>query len=114
MFENVIRPLLREFQPELILVSSGFDSARKDPLGMISNSPDTYAYFTHHLKGLSPKMLIALEGGYNLFALSVSSEAVLRALSENFSNFSENANEYFEELRMKYKKRPEKNVHGKL
>lgn len=114
MFENVIRPMLQEFKPELILVSSGFDSAHKDPLGGIANTPDTYGYFTHNLKKLCPKILIALEGGYNLFALSVSSEAVLRSLVEDgFSDLSRNADEYFDALMDKYSKRPVKNVHGK-
>ena len=113
MFENVIKPILIEYKPELILISSGFDSAHKDPLGMISNTPDTYAYFTYYLKQLCPKILVALEGGYNLFALAVSSEAVLRGLCDDgFSNLSQKPDKYFNELKIKYSIRPNKNVHS--
>lgn len=114
MFENLIRPVVSEFNPELIMVSSGFDSADHDPLGKISNTPDTYAYYTYHLKQMCPKLLVVLEGGYNLFALSVSSENVLRGLAvDGFDNLPEDADKYFCGLNEKYKERPRDNVHGK-
>ena len=112
MFEEVISPILKEFQPELIIVSSGFDSADYDPIGMISNSPDTYAFMTHQLQKICKKVLVVLEGGYNLFALSVSSEAVMRVLSGDDKYYSE-GEKYFQDLKEKYKEMPKHNVGGR-
>jgi histone deacetylase 6 len=48
-FERIVIPVLREFVPDLILVSCGFDAARDDPLGGCSIGPDGYAYLTTRL-----------------------------------------------------------------
>ena len=78
---------------------------------MISNSPDTYAYLTHELQKICGKVLVVLEGGYNLFALSVSSEAVMRVLSGDDKYYKE-GEKYFEDLRERYKEMPKHNVGG--
>lgn len=111
MFEEVVSPIIKEFEPELIIVSAGFDSADHDPVGRISNSPATYAYYTHYLEKICPKLLVVLEGGYNLFALSVSAEAVMRVLTRDSKYYSE-GEKYFEELKQKYSQKPKNNIGG--
>jgi len=71
---------LKEFKPELLIISAGFDSAKGDPLGGISVTPTGYAYMTQGLRQLTKKMAVVLEGGYSLEALECSSEAVVRTL----------------------------------
>jgi len=44
MTERILLPICKEFSPDLILISSGFDSARGDPLGGLSVDPEAYAY----------------------------------------------------------------------
>jgi len=44
MMERILFPICKKFNPNLVLVSSGFDSARGDPLGNISVDPEGYAY----------------------------------------------------------------------
>jgi acetoin utilization deacetylase AcuC-like enzyme len=64
----------------LIIVSSGFDSAKGDPLGGIALSPLAYAWMTHGLSKICPKVAVILEGGYDLDALAISSLAVIMTL----------------------------------
>jgi histone deacetylase 6 len=77
---NFLFPKIAAFEPEVILISSGFDSALNDPLGGISLTPIGYAWMTHGLVKICPKVITVLEGGYHLENLSKCSEAVLLAL----------------------------------
>ena len=81
--ENVFFPMIKEFNPDLMIISAGFDSARGDPLGQIGVSPIGYAYMTWGLRNLCQKTAVILEGGYDLDALARSSEAVVRTLLVN-------------------------------
>uniref|UniRef100_A0A4W5P1J3 Histone deacetylase 6 n=1 Tax=Hucho hucho TaxID=62062 RepID=A0A4W5P1J3_9TELE len=75
-FHSVVMPIAREFDPGLVLVSAGFDAARGDPLGGYQVTPPGYAHLTHHLMGLAGgRVLVILEGGYNLTAISESMSA---------------------------------------
>jgi histone deacetylase 6 len=79
-FEAVIQPLLTEYQPQLILIASGFDAAKGDPLGGTHLTPHGYYAMTLRLLSCGVPVVTALEGGYNLSAISRSAEAVVRAL----------------------------------
>ena len=80
VFERVLLPIITSFAPELIFISAGFDSARGDPLGGLDVTPDGYAYIVRKLQMVQSKVVICLEGGYNLESIAVSSEACVRAL----------------------------------
>ncbi|XP_058245625.1 histone deacetylase 6 [Hemibagrus wyckioides] len=72
-FHHVVMPIAREFAPELVLVSAGFDAARGDPLGGYQVTPECYAHLTHQLLSLAAgRVLVILEGGYNLTSISTS------------------------------------------
>ncbi len=79
-FNKVIIPILNEYKPDFIIVSCGFDACENDPLGEMSLTPLGYSYMTNLLMEICPKILIALEGGYNLNSLQRSSEAIIRTL----------------------------------
>jgi hypothetical protein len=80
-FEQLVMPIARAYAPELVLVSAGFDAARGDPLGECDVTPRGYAAMTHELLSLAGgRVVVALEGGYNLASISNSMEAVLRVL----------------------------------
>ena len=80
-FDRVLLPVAREFAPDLVLVSAGYDAADGDLLGSMRISPDGYAQLTQRLLGLAGgRVVLALEGGYNLDAIARSAEASLRAL----------------------------------
>ena len=48
--ESVLFPIIKDFAPDLIIVSAGFDAAKGDPLGETAVSPVGYAWMTHGLK----------------------------------------------------------------
>ncbi|KAJ8047813.1 Histone deacetylase 6 [Holothuria leucospilota] len=81
VFQDVLLPLALEFQPDLVLVAAGFDSALGDPKGEMSLSPSFYSHMTHMLMGLANgKLTLILEGGYNLVSLANGVAASLEAL----------------------------------
>ncbi|CAI5756113.1 unnamed protein product [Candida verbasci] len=80
-FNKVILPVIMEFDPDLMIVSSGFDAADGDMIGLCHVSPAGYGYMTHMLKGLAKgKLAVVLEGGYNLESISKSALAVAKVL----------------------------------
>ena len=80
-FHRLVMPIAREYGPELVLVSAGFDAARGDPLGGMALTPAGYAQMTAQLQTLGGgRVVIALEGGYNLRSISTSAAACLRVL----------------------------------
>ncbi len=80
-FDRVLLPVARVFEPDLVLVSAGFDAAAGDLLGDMRITPAGYAAMTSRLLGLAGgRVVLALEGGYNLEAISASAAACLRVL----------------------------------
>ncbi|XP_022181289.1 histone deacetylase 6-like isoform X3 [Myzus persicae] len=74
-------PLATEFSPDLIIVSSGYDSAIGDPKGEMMVTPACYAHITKKLMSLCcGKVIAILEGGYYLKSLAESAALTLRAL----------------------------------
>ncbi|KAJ3669933.1 hypothetical protein LUZ60_010257 [Juncus effusus] len=80
-FENIVLPIGREFGADLTIISAGFDAARGDPLGGCDVTPVGYARMAQMLTSLSDgKLLVILEGGYNLRSISSSATAVVKVL----------------------------------
>jgi acetoin utilization deacetylase AcuC-like enzyme len=80
-------PRLREFKPELILISAGFDAHREDDLGQMGLVEDDYVWITQRLKEVAKesangRIVSCLEGGYNLSALGRSVVAHVKALAD--------------------------------
>ncbi|XP_072597669.1 polyamine deacetylase HDAC10 isoform X9 [Vulpes vulpes] len=80
-FLHVLLPVAFEFDPELVLVSAGFDSAIGDPEGQMQATPECFGHLTQLLQVLAGGRVCAvLEGGYHLESLSQSVCMVVRAL----------------------------------
>ncbi|KAJ1827003.1 Histone deacetylase hda1 [Coemansia sp. RSA 2599] len=80
-FRRVVIPVAKEFRPDLIIVAAGFDAAVNDPIGECNVTPGCYAAMTSMLKSVpGSKLVLALEGGYNLDAIANSSLACVKAL----------------------------------
>jgi len=63
-------PIAREFNPQLVFVSAGFDSAAGDEEGYLL-TPSGYSYLLSQLMGVAGgKVVVELEGGYNIPAIS--------------------------------------------
>jgi len=86
-FAGVFLPVLREFRPELIVVSAGFDAHAQDLLGGMALETDSFARFAALLSALARELdaaplALVLEGGYNLKALAGSVAATVRGVEE--------------------------------
>jgi histone deacetylase 6 len=80
-FNNIVLPIATEFQPQLVLISAGFDAAEGDPLGGYKVTPGMYGYMTHQLSSLAEgRVVVALEGGYNLATISECATQCAKAL----------------------------------
>ncbi|KAJ1287853.1 hypothetical protein BS78_02G042600 [Paspalum vaginatum] len=80
-FQNVVLPIAAEFAPDLTIISAGFDAARGDPLGCCDVTPAGYSWMTSLLTSCSEgKLLVILEGGYNLRSISSSATEVVKVL----------------------------------
>uniref|UniRef100_A0A3B3BY58 Histone deacetylase 6 n=1 Tax=Oryzias melastigma TaxID=30732 RepID=A0A3B3BY58_ORYME len=80
-FQHVLLPVAYEFQPQLVLVSAGFDAAAGDSKGEMNVSPQCFHTLTHMLMSLAEgRLILALEGGYNLQATAEGAAASVRAL----------------------------------
>jgi acetoin utilization deacetylase AcuC-like enzyme len=86
IFESILKPIALEFDPELVLVSAGFDIHGNDPLGGMQVTPEGFAALTRSIMDIAMKccegkVAITLEGGYDLKGLRDSVKAVLRELA---------------------------------
>ncbi|HEX2631939.1 MAG TPA: histone deacetylase family protein [Bradyrhizobium sp.] len=84
-FENVILPQLRKFDPELIIVSAGFDAHYRDPLASLNLKADDFGWVTRKLMDVADssaggRIVSVLEGGYDLQGLQESVAAHVSAL----------------------------------
>jgi acetoin utilization deacetylase AcuC-like enzyme len=75
LYERVLWPVARRFNPDLIIVSAGFDAHWDDPLAMLELDLKGYTHITRELVRMAQEMcdgrlIVTLEGGYNLEALS--------------------------------------------
>jgi acetoin utilization deacetylase AcuC-like enzyme len=86
LFEELLCPVALAFQPELILVSAGFDTHIKDPMGAMYLTSSGFAALTRSLMELAAeccqgRLVLCLEGGYHNASLANSTLAVLKELS---------------------------------
>jgi acetoin utilization deacetylase AcuC-like enzyme len=84
-FESRILPALRNFGPDILLVSAGFDAHRDDPLANLELVEADFAWATDQLAHVAAKhaggrLVSMLEGGYNLAALGRSAAAHVKGL----------------------------------
>jgi len=77
LFEAKVIPFLSNFQPDLLIVSAGYDANAADPLAEIALQPQDYGKFTEYCLQLTRRIVFGLEGGYDFSALSQSVVATL-------------------------------------
>src|SRR5437867_9552408 len=87
IFNTVLRPALKAYRPEAIILSAGFDAHRDDPLAGMNLTTEGYVALTRVVKEIAGefcqgRVLSCLEGGYNLEALAASVDGHLRVLME--------------------------------
>jgi len=85
IFEEILQPIAREYKPEIVFVSAGFDIYYHDPLGGMQVTPEGFANLAKIVSEFAQetcqgKVVFALEGGYHLEGLRSSVKEVLRTL----------------------------------
>ncbi len=86
-YEALVFPVLQKFEPELILISAGFDAHEADPLAELNWSTADFSWLTERLCKIAEeccegRLVSALEGGYDLKALADSVKAHVTKLCE--------------------------------
>jgi acetoin utilization deacetylase AcuC-like enzyme len=86
LVDHVVAPLTLSFEPQLVLISAGYDAHRDDPLGECRVTAAGFAAMTRSMcrvcASLDVPIGVLLEGGYSLPALAASVVATLQALRE--------------------------------
>jgi acetoin utilization deacetylase AcuC-like enzyme len=85
-FSEIVIPVLRQYNPELLLVSAGFDAHERDPLAGMRLTSAAFGAMTMELRNVAEecchgRMVLTTEGGYDLRALTESLEAVIDSLA---------------------------------
>jgi len=81
LVEHVVLPAARAFDPDLVLVSAGFDAHRDDPLGECAMETGSYGQLALLVMTLGKPVGYLLEGGYDLGALAGSVAASMECLA---------------------------------
>ncbi|MDX6442450.1 MAG: hypothetical protein QOE43_2179 [Gaiellaceae bacterium] len=68
-FEHLVKPAVAAFDPELVLVSAGFDAHVDDPLASMRVTEDGFRELSRQCAAMSPRCAAVLEGGYELDTL---------------------------------------------
>jgi len=80
IFERIVMPILKEYNPDVIFISCGYDAGENDFSGCLKCSPFAYAFMTERLLSLNKNLIFALEGGYTLDTIKRMSETTIRTL----------------------------------
>ena len=86
VFAELVRPVLRQFAPDVLLVSAGFDAHERDPLGGMRLTTEAFAAMTAELRHVADEcsrgqLALVVEGGYDLQAFDDSLSAVVEVLA---------------------------------
>ena len=79
-FDEDVFPFLQNFNPDILIISAGFDAHHKDPLANINLEAEDYAYMTRQCLKINQNLLLGLEGGYDLQALRDCCVSVVKEL----------------------------------
>jgi acetoin utilization deacetylase AcuC-like enzyme len=86
VYSTVVAPILRQFRPDLILLSAGFDAFREDPLGGMRLSADQFGRLAASMASVANetslgRLVAVVEGGYDLAGLGACLRTTIRALA---------------------------------
>ena len=87
VFDEIVVPVMRQFRPQLIFVSAGFDAHVRDPLAGMRLSTPAFAAMTSALRAVADecaegRLVLVTEGGYDLEALDASLDGSIASLTQ--------------------------------
>ncbi len=84
LVEHIVLPVIGAFEPDLVLISAGFDAHRDDPLADCRLETESFARMARHMRDLAASLGVplgaVLEGGYDVGSLAASVVATMAAL----------------------------------
>jgi len=85
IFEEILEPIAREYKPDIVFVSAGFDIYYQDPLGGMQVTPAGFANLCRIILDFAQdtchgRVIFVLEGGYHLQGLRDATKAVLKTM----------------------------------
>jgi len=81
-FDELVEPAVRAFEPELVLVSAGFDAHVADPLAGMHVTSEGFRQLARRSAALAPRTAAVLEGGYDVRTLPTLVQAALEGFGE--------------------------------
>jgi len=66
LMDEIFKPIAKQFKPDIILVSSGYDTHYSDRLGGLHVGIDYFGEMIRQMREIQPKIVLTIEGGYNL------------------------------------------------
>jgi acetoin utilization deacetylase AcuC-like enzyme len=86
VFDEIVLPILRQFEPDLLLVSAGFDAHERDPLAGMRLTSGAFSAMTKALRQVAAeccqgRIVLVAEGGYDLHAFAESLDGCVHALA---------------------------------
>ena len=79
-WDERVEPAVRAFEPDLVLVSAGFDAHEEDPIAQMLVTEAGFRELARRSAGLAPRTAAVLEGGYNVATLP----SLVRAALDGF------------------------------
>ena len=93
VLDEVFLPIARQFKPDVIMISSGFDSHHLDSLGGLKLTSNFFGEMIAKLQEIQPKIVCTLEGGYNLQWIGKCLVSQLGQMTNNKVEFGDSADE---------------------
>jgi acetoin utilization deacetylase AcuC-like enzyme len=86
VFGDIVLPVVSQFEPDLLVISAGFDAHQRDPLAGMRLTTGSFAAMTMALRGVAEeccrgRVVAVIEGGYDLQAFAASLDAAIGALA---------------------------------
>lgn len=110
LLDKIFLPIAKQFKPDIIIMSCGYDSHHEDPLGGLRLTSNFYAKIIKKFQEIQPKIACTLEGGYNLKWIGKCFVAQLGQMTGKIVEFDdkteeeENVDELIKQLKNELKK----------
>lgn len=89
ILDSIFLPIAKQFNPDLIIISSGYDCHYQDPLGGLKFTTNFFGEMIKKYKKIQPKIVCTLEGGYNLNWIGKCLTSQIGEMTDNPVKFDE-------------------------
>ena len=82
-FNNKVFPIIKWYNPDIILVSAGFDGLASDPMQLMKLTPECYQQITKLLASIGKQIYMVLEGGYDIENIPICIDYCIKELEQS-------------------------------